>query len=341
MSQDPSTDALAWTPDAAAFVADLEAKPDAVARLATEVDRRAMREATGGGVRRIVFMGMGSSRYAALVAALRLRALGFDAVAEYASARLATPAARDVLAIAISASGQSPETLQALARHVGASRTLAITNDVDSELGRSADIAVSLRAGKELGGVACRTFQHTGLVLRLLESELTGEPFDFESLCDRVARATADLLERRPAWLAEAADALEGPHGVHILAPVERWSSAAQSALMFREGPRRSASAAESGDWNHVDVYLTKTTDYRAIMLTGSPFDADVMAWVRERGSIVVAVGAPLRGAHRHISYPDWDREEVALHVETLIAELVAARWWSASTPVDALSSAP
>ena len=38
---------------------------------------------------------------------------------------------------------------------------------------------------------------------------------------------------------------------------------------MVREGPRRAADGCETGDWNHVDVYLTKTLDYRALMFTG------------------------------------------------------------------------
>jgi hypothetical protein len=41
---------------------------------------------------RVLLLGMGSSRYAAQVAALRLRADGIDAVAEYASAEASYPA---------------------------------------------------------------------------------------------------------------------------------------------------------------------------------------------------------------------------------------------------------
>ena len=38
---------------------------------------------------------------------------------------------------------------------------------------------------------------------------------------------------------------------------------------MIREGPRRQAVACETGDWAHVDVYLTRTLDYRAIVFAG------------------------------------------------------------------------
>ena len=124
------------------------------------------------------------------------------------------------------------------------------------------------------------------------------------------------------------ADALDGPDGVYVLAPAERWSSAAQSALMVREGPRRPATGCETGDWSHVDVYLTKTLDYRALLLTGSRWDAQAMDWLRQRGTTVVAVGAPADGAATVVRYPGDDDPEVALATETLVAELVAARWW-------------
>ena len=49
---------------------------------------------------------------------------------------------------------------------------------------------------------------------------------------------------------------VDGP--VYTIAPYERLSSALQSALMFREAPRIAADGCETGDWLHVDLYLTK-----------------------------------------------------------------------------------
>jgi len=148
-------------------------------------------------------------------------------------------------------------------------------------------------------------------------------------VADRAADATADLLDRRPHWLAAAADLLDGPDGVYLLAPAERLSSARQAALMIREGPRRAATACETGDWAHVDVYLTKTLDYRAILFAGSRYDEQAMEWVRERRSRILAVGASVPGAEFTIRYEHDDDPDVALLTETLIAELIAARWWA------------
>ncbi|WP_214106336.1 SIS domain-containing protein [Acrocarpospora catenulata] len=312
--------------DAALFLADLEAKPPALHTLADALDRPFA--GVPAQVRRVVFLGMGSSRYAADVAASRLRAAGVDAVAEYASARLGYPADPSTLVVAISASGGSRETLDAVARYRGRSFVVALTNKPGSAITEGADLVVPMLAGEETGGVACRTFQHTLVLLLALVDQLTGTHPDISGLVRRAAEATADLLDRRGAWLDEAVALLDGPHGVYTIAPAERLSSARQSALMFREGPRRQADACETGDWAHVDVYLTKTYDYRALVFPGSPYDEQAMDWIRQRNSTVLTVGGSLDGESGSIRYRHDEDPDVALLTETLVAELIAAAYW-------------
>lgn len=204
------------------FLADLETKPAALADLAAALGSSADPFASlPRNVRRVVFLGMGSSRYAAGVAALRLRSAGIDAVAEYASAEMGHPAGPDTLIVAISAGGSSRETLDAMARHAGRSPVAVITDRMDSPAAGLADIVIPMLAGEETGGVACRTFQHTGLLLLALEARLTGRPVDVAALCRRVAAASADLLDRRRLWLPASAHLLDGPDGVYTIAPVE------------------------------------------------------------------------------------------------------------------------
>jgi len=313
------------------YLSDLEAKPAALATLAAALEAALPFEALPGGIERVLFLGMGSSRYAAGVAALRLRAAGVDAHAEYASAAVSFPPGPRTLIVPISATGGSRETLDAVARYAGgASPVAALTNTDGSAITRAAGLVIPMHAGEERGGVSCRTFQHTLALLLALESHLTGSGRDVPALVRRAAEATADLLERRDAWLPTVLELLDGPHGVYAIAPVERLSSAEQSALMVREGPRRPADACETGDWAHVDVYLTKTLDYRALLYPGSRYDEQAMDWVRQRGSTVVAVGAEVKDATATIRYVHDDDADVALLTETLVAELVAAAWWTA-----------
>ena len=65
---------------------------------------------------------------------------------------------------------------------------------------------------------------------------------------------------------------------------------------MLREGPRLAAVGCETGDWSHVDVYLTKTTDYRLLVFAGSGWEPQLAEWTTARGSTVVGVGGKRPG---------------------------------------------
>ena len=277
--------------------------------------------------RRVVLMGKGSSRFAAEPVAALLRARGIDAVAELASTGLPTAPARDLLAVGISASGRTPETVEALARHRGAGVTLALTNDPGGELAAVSDHVLPLAAGREEGGVACLTFQATLAVLLLLAGALSRDPVD-RSLDDAVAAASA-LREGRGEWLPEVAALLAGANAIHLAAPAERISSSLQGALMLREGPRLVAAAGETGDWPHVDVYLARRPGYALVLFTGSRFDEEVLRWARERDAAVVAVGSSPPGARVAVGLAG-ARWPIPLLVETGVAELVAAELWRA-----------
>ncbi|MFC6235677.1 hypothetical protein ACFPZL_11350, partial [Leucobacter soli] len=129
-------------------------------------------------------------------------------------------------------------------------------------------------------------------------------------------------------WLAPVTEALTAPMGAWVLAPVERFSSSRQSALMMREVPRRPAFASETGDWSHVDVYLTKTQDYRALVYAGSAWDAQAIDWMTQRGSTWVSVAGELPGAAAAVRFPGDEDPRVAQLAEVLVAERVAARWF-------------
>jgi hypothetical protein len=97
---------------------------------------------------------------------------------------------------------------------------------------------------------------------------------------------------------------------------------------MLREGPRLAAVGCETGDWSHVDVYLTKTTDYRLAVFAGSAWEAQLAEWTTARGSTVVGIGGDVPGAGYHLRYPGDTDDDVRLLTEVLVAELVAAAAW-------------
>ena len=310
--------------DPAAFLADLEAKP---AMLLGLLDNMPSWPLVGAGP--IVLTGMGSSWFAADVMARRLRRNGIVAVAEVASVEATLPPSPEITVIGITASGGSAETVAVLAAHHDISHAIALTNETAASL--PAEHTVLMHAGVEAGGVACRTYIHTLVALLALEQQVSGVDLRLGERVRRSAAAIAYLLDRREGWMPPVLESIEGTEGVWLLAPAERLGSALQGALMVREGPRRAADGCETGDWNHVDVYLTKTLDYRALLFTGSRFDADALRWMTDRHSHVVTVGGEPDGAAASVRFPGDDDPIVALLTEVLVAELLAAHWWLAA----------
>jgi glutamine---fructose-6-phosphate transaminase (isomerizing) len=265
--------------------------------------------------RRVLLLGMGSSRFAALDAAALLRTHGIDAAAEYASTGRPQPPSPDTLVLAISATGGSAETVAAMRRHLGTSMVVGLTSVPDSAVGSDADARLEI-AGDGPSGVACASYRSTVAALREVCGLLVPAAAPPAGWRERATGAIAELLDRRAEWLPGTLELLRGGP-VHVLAPAERLGAAEQSALMLREVPRVPAYACETGDWSHVDVYLTKRPGYRVLLLPGSAYEDEVREWQAQRGfTLVTAEGC---------TDPD-----VRPLVETLVCELLAAELWAA-----------
>lgn len=318
--------------DTAAFRRDLELIPESLHALADALDIGLDPIATLDlwTPSRVLLLGMGSSRYAAEVVARGYRALGVNVTVELASARPLPAPSPDLVVVAVSATGGSVEVRDAVAPYVGSGRLVAVTNRTASPLAEAADLVVPLHAGVEASGVACRTFRATFAAVDAVLGALSGVSpvtrFDSAALRGGAA-AHAAVWESRREWLDPLAALLDGSAGAQILAPAERLSSAQQASLMLREVPRRPAFASETGDWSHVDVYLTKTQDYRALIYAGSRYDDQALEWLSSRGSRWASVGAELPGGELTIRFPGDADPAVSTLTEALIGELVAEHW--------------
>ncbi len=315
------------------FATDLYRKPEVLHRL-TEILRQGNPWAAVAppGIERVVLVGMGSSAFAGGVAAARMRARGIVATSELASSQLFPAWSDGTLVVATSASGGSAETLDALDRLPRSLPTVALTNTAGSAITKQCDAVVNLAAEAEVGGVACRSYQHTLAMLLALECHLTGDgTAALATSVELAADACAYLLDSESDWRLEVSEPLlGGPSGVYLAAPAHRFCSAQQGALMLREGPRLPAVACETGDWSHVDVYLTKTVDYRLLVFAGSRWEAQLAEWTSQRGSTVVGVGGVVPGSQYNLRYPGDTDDVVRLLTEVLVPELMAARAWQA-----------
>lgn len=330
---------------AESLFADLAGKPEALTSLADRFPRwdpyaalPALLEEEPAAVR---FLGLGAARQACEVAAARLRRAGIAASADFSSSVEEPPAGPETLVVAVSLGGGQRELYTALDRYVARSPVIVLAPSVDAVVGRHADLLVPLHAGVEGSGLGCRAYQHALALLLLLGHRLgapvSGSSQNFPGLLRRAANAAVSLLESAPEWVPEAAGALESPHGVHLVAPAERLASAGQGVQALRKGPVRVAYACETGEWSHTDRYLAAVTDYRALLFAGSAYDERFAEHLGHlRGAFVAVGSAPGRervpGAELTVRYPGDSDPDVSLLAEPLVAELLAAHWWSASS---------
>ncbi len=311
------------------LLADIEAKPHRLAAFGAQLDSQLVNGIDLRRVERVIFTGLGSSRFAGLDAARELRRRGLVAWCDYSSTDLGHLSS-DVLLVAISASGATPETLQAARQH-GAAQLLAITNHPESPLGECAHAVIPLHAGPEASGAVTSSMIHTALALRLVNDLVSGVRRDLHRVALQAAEAIDHLLQQRAEWLPDVANLLDSPDGLNFITGAHRWAAAAQSALLIRETARRPSTACEAADWAHIDVYLTKTKDYRAVLLGPSPFADSVFEWTLPRRSTILSFGAYDRRASQVLRFPYDSSSEVAPLVDTLLAELVGWTWMRAT----------
>lgn len=273
---------------------------------------------------RVVFAGLGSSRYAALDAAVQLRAAGVPALVEFASADAATPPSPDAVLVAISASGKTPETVAVAERHRGTGFVVAVTNQPSAALAAASDVVLPVHAGIETSGVSSRTFLATTIVLHLLSDRLRERATDVAALRPAVDGLDA-VLDGRGAWLATTAELFDGADAVGVIGPASSQGLAEQAALLFREGPRLHASAHEAVDWHHTEIY-TALPGYRALLLPGTHDPARLARVIAARGGATVAVGA--REEHATIQVP-LPAGAPTRFVTPAVADVLAGELWS------------
>ena len=260
---------------------------------------------------RFAFAGMGSSRYAALLVASKLRTAGTSAWVEYASTGAPTAPATDLVFVAISASGRTAEVVAAARRHRGQSLVVAVTNDPESALASEADHVLPLLAGSEGSGIATRTFRATVAVLAMLVGHSTA------SLSATVAELAVAIESAEP-WVTDTAAAIDGAPAIDVLADASILGLADQAALMLREAPRLPAAAHDTGDWLHTAVYLA-LPGHRVLLFPGAS---------GRRGGHLHGRTSRRRGGPRAERHRPTRTRSVRAIVESVYAELLAAELW-------------
>jgi glutamine---fructose-6-phosphate transaminase (isomerizing) len=282
------------------------------------------------GPRFVLLAARGSSDHAALYAKYLIEVL-LELPAGLVSASTTTlygakPDLSDVLYLAVSQSGGSPDLIEAThAARLQGALTVAVTNNPSSPLNEAAELSVDIGAGNEVAVAATKTYSATLLALYLLIDAVRG------------GHGT-DALDL-PALAAEALSGMESPvaEAVARFRYVERMvttgrgyssATAAEGALKLAETTYLSARAYSGADLLHGPVAaIDSDTGVVAVTSAGKGGDAmrEVVRTVRSRGADVLAVGSAAgdMDASSRIVLPH-TAEEVAPILEVLPLQSLA-----------------
>lgn len=195
---------------------------------------------------------------------------------------------RDRLVIAVSQSGATPEIVETLGRLAEAgARTVAVTNEQDSDLARAADLVVALDAGPEVAVPATKTvtaqFVALALIARALARPANRAPFsddELRHLPDAVETVLADD-DRVPGFARVLADA----DSVVTVARGLLYPAALETALKVRESAGIIAEGWSAADLRHGPIAALRS-DRTAVIgfFVRGPAGADTEALLTELG---------------------------------------------------------
>lgn len=227
-----------------AVLAGLLAEPDALLAAGARV--------AAASPRFVLIAARGTSDHAALyakyLAEVRMQLPGGLASPSTLTVYGAAPDMRDVLFVAISQSGRSPDLIDSLtvARTHGA-LSLAVTNDPDSPLARAAELAVDIRAGTERAVAATKTYTAELMALQLL----FGGPAAVRDATAVPDAAAATLALTADEQLEAHAARLLSSQRVVLTARGYSYATAREAALKLMETSYLSALAFSGADLLH------------------------------------------------------------------------------------------
>ncbi|HEX4600981.1 MAG TPA: glutamine--fructose-6-phosphate transaminase (isomerizing) [Gemmatimonadales bacterium] len=266
-------------------------------------------------VRRIVIIACGTSWHAGLVGRHVLEELaGIPVSVEYASEyryrkRVPFPG---TLTVAISQSGETADTLEALrAAKAAGSTVIGIVNVVGSTIAREADGGIYLHAGPEVGVASTKAFTSQLAALLLLALHLgraRGLPLaagrqlaeQLAALPDLVART----LELEPEVRALAAHYADAPNALYLGRGVN-FPVALEGALKLKEISYIHAEGYPAAEMKHGPIALIDANMPVVFVAPKDEVYAKVLSNMQEvkaRGGRIIAVTSQGNGDLRHLA---------------------------------------
>lgn len=154
---------------------------------------------------------------------------------------------KNCLVIALSQSGQSPDLLTyAAAAKTGGAKVLALTNDVNSPLAKSADLHLYLEAGEEKAVAATKSYSAELLLSLLVVSAWAKSEINFAALVREANGAVANITE-----VSKVVDGFDHSFGITTLGRGFAYANAHETALKIQETLKIPVSSFSSADYLH------------------------------------------------------------------------------------------
>ncbi len=253
----------------------------------------------GQKARAVIFYARGSSdnaaiygRYLVEVHAGRLAALGAPSVATHYGADIDL---QDVLAIVVSQSGETEEIVRTAewARGHGA-RIVSVTNSAESELARTADLALVTQAGPEKAVPATKTYTTQLAAMAILGAALGPLDPAFDDALRRVPEAMSAMLDTTEA-AAEAAARLKEVSRLVVSGRGLVLSTAIELALKLEETCYITTLGLSHADLQHGPIAVLDAATPALLVAAGSGPMLEGMRELAEsvavRGSVPVGIG--------------------------------------------------
>lgn len=256
-------------------------------------------------IKRVIFVGCGSAYHVALSAKYITESItGICASAEIASEwRYGdSPLSKDCLAVFISQSGETADTLAALrkAKQSGAV-TVGVVNVLSSSVATESDFVLYTQAGPEIAVATTKAYtaQLLTVFLLVLETGRVKGVLSEEKYSDLVARTRqeekeiSELLERVPAEAERLAGMFFTSQHIYFLGRNTDYAAAMEGALKLKEISYIPCEAYAAGELKHGTISLIEKGTVVFALMGNKALAAKTFSNIKEvksRGARVVAI---------------------------------------------------
>ncbi|HEY6739568.1 MAG TPA: SIS domain-containing protein [Actinopolymorphaceae bacterium] len=282
------------------MAAEIAEQPQAVARTldALRPVRAELARLTAD-TRQVLFVARGSSDNACVYARYLVETHAYK-MAGLFSPSVATQYRAEIdlagtTVVCVSQSGETKEIVETMtwAASRGA-RTVAVTNNADSSLADTADLALVTLAGEERAVPATKTYTTQLAAMTILASALAPDPTALDADLARVPAEMARLIERRQG-VDRAAELLSGTTEVLVSGRGLLFGTALEVALKLEETCLRPVRGLSYADLKHGPIAVV---DDEMVTVVVAPQDGPVLGGLtemasdlRRRGAVTIGIG--------------------------------------------------